>query len=63
MSKMVLVVELVTKNMAEVTTEEGGAGTKAGSRCRDWYVSVGGSFIFPTFLESPSTLISSPMYP
>ena len=31
MSKMVSVVELVTKNMPEVTTEEGGAGTKPGS--------------------------------
>ena len=31
MSKMASVVELVTKNMPEVTTEEGGAGAKAGS--------------------------------
>ena len=31
MSKMMSVVELVTENMPEVTTEEGGAGTKAGS--------------------------------
>ena len=34
MSKMVLVVELVTENMPEVTTEEGGAGAKAGSRSK-----------------------------
>ena len=31
MSKMALVVELVTENMPEVTIEEGGAGAKAGS--------------------------------
>ena len=34
MSKMVLVVELLTENMAEVTTEEGGAGAKAGSQSK-----------------------------
>ena len=31
MSKIASVVELVTKNMPEVTTEEEGAGAKAGS--------------------------------
>ena len=34
MSGMALVVELVTENMPEVTTEEGDAGTKAGSRSK-----------------------------
>ena len=34
MSKMALVVELVTENMPEVTTEEGGAGTKADSQSK-----------------------------
>ena len=34
MSKMVSVVELVTENMPEVTTEEGGAGAKADSQSK-----------------------------
>ena len=34
MSKMASVVELVTENMPEVTTEEGGAGAKAGSQSK-----------------------------
>ena len=34
MSKMVSVVELVMENMPEVTTEEGGAGAKAGSQSK-----------------------------
>ena len=34
MSRMVSVVELVAENMPEVTTEEGGAGAKAGNRSK-----------------------------
>ena len=34
MSRMASVVELVTKNMPEVTIEEGGAGAKAGNRSK-----------------------------
>ena len=34
MSRMASVVELVTENMPEVTTEEGGAGAKAGNRSK-----------------------------
>ena len=34
MSKIVSVVELVTKNMPEVTTEDEGAGTEAGNQSK-----------------------------